>query len=437
MYHIQTINKGFWRIFFPLLVIFYIFIAYNLVDIYFAGFVGDKAIAGLQLAFPIFFLLIALNEGIGTAANNLVSISLGERQKQKISKYFTIGFLISAGLGAIFFVFAPWIVKLFLIFFKSTDSQVLVWAEQYWVILARFAFFSLLNWMIWQFLIVFGKRKAQIWLALAVLFLNIILDRLFVQIFDRGVAGIAYATILVWIFVSVFGLYYIVRRKKLARFDFNLRLQDFLIFAQYASSQFIILFIIMGVIMIDNYFFSKVGYEALSAYGIGMRLKDVLFYPILGFSIAFAVLYWFFYGEKNIEAMDKTLRYAILIGVKYSLILLVLMPLIGLVFGRYFTDNSIIQKYILRYTSLVSLSMFWLVFEMIYSSAFQVLAYHKARIGLNILYLILVFVMEYVFYSLSKSFVSVMMWAVVASLITSLFFWAYYNFGVKKAVHLK
>ena len=107
--------------------------------------------------------------------------------------------------------------------------------------------------------------------------------------------------------------------------------------------------------------------------------------------------------------MDKTIGYAISIGVKYSLILLVLMPLIGLVFGRYFTDNPVVQQYILRYTSLVALSMFGLVFEMIYSSALQVLAYHKARIGLNISYLILVFVMEYVFYSLGKSFVSVMM----------------------------
>ena len=71
-------------------------------------------------------------------------------------------------------------------------------------------------------------------------------------------AGIGYATILVWIFVSGFGLDYIVCREKLARFDFNLRLQDFLIFAQYASSQLIMLLIVMGAIMIDNYFFSKV-----------------------------------------------------------------------------------------------------------------------------------------------------------------------------------
>jgi len=81
MYKKQNIKKDFWKIFFPLLVIFYIFIAYNLVDVYFAGLISEKAIAGLQVAFPMFFLLLALNEGLATAMNNLASISLWEKKK--------------------------------------------------------------------------------------------------------------------------------------------------------------------------------------------------------------------------------------------------------------------------------------------------------------------------------------------------------------------
>jgi Na+-driven multidrug efflux pump len=45
MFKKENIKKDFWKIFFPLLLIFYIFIAYNLVDIFFASLISEKAIA--------------------------------------------------------------------------------------------------------------------------------------------------------------------------------------------------------------------------------------------------------------------------------------------------------------------------------------------------------------------------------------------------------
>jgi len=155
MYKKENIKKDFWKILFPLLLIFYIFIAYNLVDVYFAGLVWEKAIAGLQVAFPMFFLLLAFNEAIWTAGNNLISISLWEKKEENIAKYFTIWILFSVFIWWIIFLFSGNIINLFLMFSWNLDSEVKNYASTYGTILFNFSFLYILNWIIWYFLIIY------------------------------------------------------------------------------------------------------------------------------------------------------------------------------------------------------------------------------------------------------------------------------------------
>ena len=68
---------------------------YNLSDIYFAWLISEKAIAWLQLAFPIFFLILSsFNEAFWTAINNLISIQLGKWKKDQIWKYFFVWLIL-------------------------------------------------------------------------------------------------------------------------------------------------------------------------------------------------------------------------------------------------------------------------------------------------------------------------------------------------------
>jgi hypothetical protein len=76
--------------------------------------------------------------------------------------------------------------------------------------------------------------------------------------------------------------------------------------------------------------------------------------------------------------------------------------------------------------------MFGYVFEFIYSSVLQIREFHKARIFLNFLYLILVFILEYIFYNLYWTYISIWIWAVIASLSVSYLTYLYYRIKVKK-----
>jgi len=434
MYKKENIKKDFWKIFFPLLVIFYIFIAYNLVDVYFAGFISDKAIAGLQIAFPMFFFILALNEWFGTAMNNLASISLWENKKENISKYLTVWGILSVFLWIIFFVFAKDIVDIFLLFSGSVDEEVKNYAINYGIILFKYSIFYIFWWMLWQLLIVFKKRKAQIFLASMILLINIILDYLFVKYFNLWVSWIAYATVITWVFTVSFWLFYVVFKEKISHFTKNINLENFKKFLSFASSAAFVMLLVMWSIIVDNYFFSKIWTEALSSYWIGSRLKDLVFYPIIWISIAFSVLYWYFYWKKDYKTMKKIISFVIKIWMIYSAFLLVIMPLIWKIFWWFFTNDILTLKYLSIYMFFSSISMFWFVFEFIFSSILQITSYHKTRIFLNILFLIFVFAFEYIFYNIYKSYTWIWIGAVIASLLVSFLTYLFYKVKVEKEV---
>ena len=432
MFKKENIKKDFWKIFFPILVIFYIFIAYNLVDVFFAGLISEKAIAWLQVAFPMFFLLLAFNEWFWTAMNNLASISLWEKKKENISKYFTVWLILSLILWFIFFVFSENIANIFMYFLWDLDNEIKNYAFLYWNILIKYSFLYVFWWIIWQLLIVFKKRKAQIFLAVSILLINIILDYLFVKIYNFWIEWIAFATVFTWLFILFFWLYYIILREKITYFTKNINYSNFKRFLSFTISVFLIYLFVMWVIMIDNYFFAKIWAEALSSYGIGSRLKDLLFYLILWFSISFSVLYGFFHWEKDYETMKNIINYAIRIWLFYSILLVFILPLIWKLFWWFFTDNLLTLKYLFYYMIFSSIAMFGYVFEFIYSSVLQIREYHKTRIFLNFLYLIFVFIFEYIFYNLYWTYVSIWIWSVIASLSISYLTYLYYKVKVEK-----
>jgi Na+-driven multidrug efflux pump len=325
-------------------------------------------------------------------------------------------------------------VNLFLMFSSDLDLEVKQYAFTYGTILFKYSILYIFWWMIWQLLIVFQKGKAQIFIASLCLTLNILLDYIFVKYLNYWVEWIAYATVFTWFFTNTFGLYYVILRKKITSFTKNINFKDFTKFLSFANSTFFVMLLVMWTIIVDNYFFWKIGTEALSSYWIGSKLKDLVFYPIIWTSIAFSILYGYFYWEKDSETMKKIISFVLKIWIIYSIILLFVMPIIWKVFWWFFTSNELTLKYLLYYMFFSSLSMFWYVFEFIYWSVMQITSHHKIRIFLNILFLIFVFTFEYIFYEIFKSYVSIWIWAVIASLSVSYLTYLYYKIKIEGKV---
>ena len=76
MSYSKNVIKDFFKIFLPLMAVFFFLLLTNIVDTWFASRLGVEALAAMQAIFPIFFFFLAMNEAFTTATNNLLSISL-------------------------------------------------------------------------------------------------------------------------------------------------------------------------------------------------------------------------------------------------------------------------------------------------------------------------------------------------------------------------
>lgn len=437
MYKKQNFKKDFWKIFFPLLGIFYIFIAYNLVDIYFAWWVWEKAIAWLQVAFPIFFLLLAFNEAFWTAVNNLASISLWEKKEKNIAKYFTIWTILSIFMWTLFLIFSNQIIELFFLFAWNLDEQVKQYTFDYAKILLEYSWMFIFNWMVWQLLIVFQKRRTQIFIASSILILNIVLDYIFVKYLNYGVSWIAYATIITWFFTTFYGLYYIILKEKITNFDFKLSFERYKKFIKFAITVFMVMLLTMLAIMVDNYFFWKIWNEALAAYAIWTKLKDFLFYPMIAGSIALSVLYGFFYWKKDFKPLQNILSWLLKLWFIYWIVLFVVLPIFWKLFWWFFSSNQLVIDYFQTYMFFTPIFLLWYIFRFIYSTILQVRSYHKARIYLNVCFLVFTFLFEYLLYYLYKSYISILIWAIIASILTAAITYLYYKIKVNNEFNPK
>ena len=62
---------------------------YNIVDTFFAGKISPEALSALSKSFPIYFIIIAASIGVTVAGSSLIGNSIGEKDENKTSNYFT------------------------------------------------------------------------------------------------------------------------------------------------------------------------------------------------------------------------------------------------------------------------------------------------------------------------------------------------------------
>ena len=89
---------------------------YNVVDVYFAGWIGADAQAGLTIAGTVLFVLLALGFGIGSGVNALIGTALGEEDRPQAAVLagqalaFTV--LVGVPATALGYVAAPYMLDL-------------------------------------------------------------------------------------------------------------------------------------------------------------------------------------------------------------------------------------------------------------------------------------------------------------------------------------
>ncbi len=319
---------------------------YNVVDVYYAGMLSTDAQAGLAISFQVFFILIALGFGLSTAMSALVGNALGEGARDDArriaSQGIGYGILASILVAILGFFFAPYLIALI-----SEPGAYRDAANSYlrWLLFAAISF--LLAFGANGILTAQGDTNSMKRAQIAAFFANLVLNPLFIFgipgfVDGIGFNGIALSTIVSQTGVMLYILRQVLRSDVLAdgKVDIKPHLPDYkAITSQTLPSSFAMIVMMIGGFVIQ-FFLKGFGGEAVAAYGVALRIEQLLLLPAFGITGALLPIAAQNYGAKNFDRVREAAMFCVKSGVALMLVASVILWLAGALAMSIFTDDA-------------------------------------------------------------------------------------------------
>ncbi len=300
---------------------------YNVVDVYFAGQLSTDAQAGLAIAFQAFFILLAVGFGLGSALSALVSNAKGRKDSSKTRMLAAqgLGFGIIATLTLMVLgrFAGPWLIAL-----VSEPGAY------------RDAALGYFNWLIFAlpgFLLTFGGNgilqahgdSLSMQRAMMVAFAtNIGLNPLMMYgipgVWDgMGFNGIALSTILSQTGVMVFILSRvwkldIMEGLPLSEFKPDLSSYCAIIKQLLPASTAMFVMFISGFVV--QFALKGFGGSAIAAYGVALRIEQILLLPVLGMTGALLPIAGQNFGAEQFARVREAVFFCWKLGFAMSLV---------------------------------------------------------------------------------------------------------------------
>ena len=301
----------------------------NIVDTVWLTSLGVEAQAALNVAFPLFFMMIGFGNGIGVGASQALARRIGAMDRKGANavaaQAIMMTVVLSVSLAIIFTVFAADLINM------SGGGSNMEACLAYCVPIFMGIPVILIGALLSGLLRSEGAAKRSMMIHVFGVILNMILDPIFIFVLDMGITGAAIATIIAMTAPIIIALYWYYGNQStfvkipLRKFKFDLHLDwDILRVGIPASMEIILMAIVAMAVNVIIEGIAPV--EGIAIYGNGWKLIDLFFMPALaiGFSvvpIAAAAL-----GAKKAykikEVYAIALKYGVLICLGISIVLL-------------------------------------------------------------------------------------------------------------------
>ena len=169
---------------------------YNMVDSIFIGQgVGPLAISGLAVTFPLMNLSTAFGTLVGAGAATMLSVLLGQKNYKAANK--VLGNVVSLNIiiGLVFMALSLIFIDPILYFFGASENT-LPYAKEYIQIILYGNVVTHLYFGLNAAMRSSGSPKKAMALTIFTVIFNTILDPVFIFVFDMGIAGAAWATVI-------------------------------------------------------------------------------------------------------------------------------------------------------------------------------------------------------------------------------------------------
>lgn len=329
---------------------------YGFIDGVFIGRgVGIDALGGVTIIFPVTIIVVSFASLIGEGLGSVTARKIGEGQVRHTQDVISTGHL-SATILSVIIILLSAINLNKLIMVLGATSEILPYAKAYYKALMPGLPFMSLSLVYFHQLNAQGKIALAMKAVIASTLVNILLDYLAIYIFNMGVAGAAYATVVSQVIWYGYMHYHAVKDPKIITIqslvDLKINFSMLREICVHGVSSFIRQVSVGITLVIINSVAGNYGSSAhISAFGATQRTFRLMVAPISAISMSLKPVVGQNFGAKNFrrirDGVRVSLKYSVLIGVVLLGTVLLSRKYLALSFGMDASQSEIFYKVLL------------------------------------------------------------------------------------------
>ncbi len=318
---------------------------YFLVDLYWVGRLGKEAVAGVGIAGNLTFVVLAITQMLGVGVTTLVSHAAGQKDRDRALLVFNESLLLSAIVGLLFLgvgmaLRMPYVTAL------GADARTTELAAEYllWFIPAMSLQFAMVS--MGAALRGTGNFKPGMIVQTTTVILNLVLAPFLIFGWGTGrpmgVAGAAIASLLAIAIGSVWLSFYFISKTAYLRFVGRAWKPDFPLWRRIlgiglpAGAEFALVAVYLFIVYVVSRPF---GSAAQAGFGIGMRIIQAGFMPVVALGFAVAPVAGQNFGARHPQRVRDTFRSAAVMAAAVMLAWTVVCLVFGASMVRFFSDD--------------------------------------------------------------------------------------------------
>lgn len=315
-----------------------------LVDTIFVGnWIGSIAIAAINVVLPVSFFIAALGMAIGIGGSSIISRALGGDNKEKALKTFgnqiTLTLLVTISMVVLGLYFVDSLIPAF-----GGKGAIFDPAKIYYTIVLYGVPFLALCMTGNTVIRAEGKPKYAMIAMIIPSVGNLVLDYIFIYIFDWGMAGAAWATTAGYLMCFTY-IFYFFRSKnselKISWSHFGL---DIDILREIGALGFVTLsrqaVTSITYLLMNNILFALGGEPMVAVYAIIGRMLMFALFPVFGVTQGFLPIAGYNYGAQKYDRVRESIKTAIIYAAFVATLVFVVLMIFPAEITSLFLSNK-------------------------------------------------------------------------------------------------
>ncbi|MCM4167977.1 Multidrug export protein MepA [Arenibacter antarcticus] len=292
-----------------------------LVDSIFVGnWIGSIAIAAINVVLPVSFFIGALGMAIGIGGSSIISRALGANNQPKALKTFgnqiALTLLVTVAMVLLGLYYTDSLIPAF-----GGKGDIFELAKIYYTIVLYGVPFLALCMMGNTVIRAEGKPKFAMNAMIIPSVGNLLMDYLFIYVFDWGMAGAAWATTIGYFLCFAYVVYFFLSQNSELKINWSHLRFSRLILKEIGALGFVTLarqaVVSLIYLLMNNILFNLGGEAMVAVYAIIGRMLMFALFPVFGVTQGFLPIAGFNYGAGKYQRVRESINTAI----KYAAIL--------------------------------------------------------------------------------------------------------------------